>query len=61
MIMLISRQYLVDTLHRLSYEQAAEVAERELPDPADSEEVAKLGERLGIYFDDIISGMGGSP
>jgi hypothetical protein len=48
-------------LRRMDYEQAADVAERELPDPVDSEEVAKLGERLGIFFDDLISGMGGSP
>jgi len=61
MIMLISRQHLVDMLRRMDYKQAAEVAERELPDPVDSEEAAKLGERLGIFFDDLISGMGGSP
>jgi hypothetical protein len=61
MIMLVSRQYVVDTLRRMDYEQAAEAAERELPDPVDSEEVAKLGERFGIFFDDLISRMGGSP
>jgi hypothetical protein len=61
MIMLINRQYLVDMLRRMDYEQAAEVAERELPDPVDSTEAAKLGEQLGIFFDDLISGMGGSP
>ena len=59
--MLISRQYLVDMLRRMDYAQAADVAERELPDPVDSEEVAKLGQRFGIFFDELISRMGGSP
>ena len=59
--MLLSRQYVVDTMRKLGYEQAAKAAERELPDPVDSEEVAKLGQRFGIFFDELISRMGGSP
>jgi hypothetical protein len=61
MIMKVSRQSVVDLLRRLGYEQAAENAMRELPDPVDTEEAAKLGERYGIYRDDLISRMGGSP
>ena len=57
----VSRQYVVDMLRRLGYGRAAEDAERELPDPVDTEEAAKFGERHSIYRDDLISNMGGSP
>ena len=59
--MKVSRQFVVDILHRMGYEGAAEDAARELPDPVDTEEAAKFGEQHGIFRDDLISGMGGSP
>jgi hypothetical protein len=61
MIMEFSRQSVVDMLRRMGYEPAAEAAARELPDPVDSEDAAKFGERHGIFRDDLISAMGGSP
>jgi hypothetical protein len=57
----VSRQSVVDLLRRLGYERAAEDVERELPDPVTYEQAAKFGERYGIYRDDLISRMGGSP
>ena len=59
--MLVSRQSVVDMLRRMGFEPAAEAAARELPDPVDREDAAKFGERHGIFRDDLISGMGGSP
>jgi hypothetical protein len=61
MIMELSRQSVVDMLRRMGYEPAAETAARELPDPVDYEQVAKFGEQHGIFRDDLISAMGGSP
>jgi hypothetical protein len=61
MIMELSRQSVVDMLRRMGYEPAAEAAARELPDPVDYEQVAKFGEQHGIFRDDLISAMGGSP
>ena len=57
----LSRQSVVDMLRRMGYEPAAEAAARELPDPVDSEDAANFGERHGIFRDDLISAMGGSP
>ena len=56
-----SRQWVVDTLREIGYPQAAESAQRELPDPVEIEEITKFGERHGITIDTLISGMGGSP
>jgi hypothetical protein len=61
MIMLVSRQSLVDMLRRMGFEPAAEAAARELPDPVDSEDAAKFAEQHGIFRDDLTDGMGGSP
>jgi hypothetical protein len=61
MIMELSRQSVVDVLRRMGFESAAEAAERELPDPVDSEDAAKFAEQHGIFRDDLISAMGGSP
>jgi hypothetical protein len=57
----VSRQFVVGTLRRMGLEQAAEAAARELPDPVTYEQAARFGERHGIFLDDLISGMGGSP
>jgi hypothetical protein len=56
-----SRQSVVDRLRKMGFEPAAEAAGRELPDPVTYEQAAKFGERYGIFLDDLISSMGGSP
>jgi hypothetical protein len=55
------RQWLVDTLRRLGYTEAADDAVRDLPDPVSLEEVTKFADRYGISRDEVISQMGGSP
>jgi hypothetical protein len=55
------RQWFVDTLRRLGYTEAADAAERELPDQVSLEEVKKFTDRYNISRDEVISQMGGSP
>jgi uncharacterized protein YidB (DUF937 family) len=55
------RQWVVDMLRRAGYRQAAEAAERELPDPVTLEQVQEFADRHGISRDEIISQLGGSP
>jgi hypothetical protein len=55
------RQWLVDTLRRLGYPQAAEDAARELPEQVSLEEVQKFADRQGLSRDEVVSRMGGSP
>ncbi len=55
------RQWLVNTLRRLGYTQAAQDAARELPNPVSVEEIQKFADRHRISRDEIISQMGGSP
>ncbi len=59
--MKLSRQYVVDLMNRTGYSRVAGLAERELPDPVDLDEVLAFGTRHGISRDDLISRMGGSP
>ena len=47
------RQWLVNTLRRLGYPQAAEDAARELPE--------QVPDRHGLSRDEVVSRMGGSP
>ena len=55
------RRWFVETLRRLGYTEAAETAERELPDRVSLEEVTKFADRYNISRDEVISQMGGSP
>jgi hypothetical protein len=55
------RQWVVDSLRRLGFTQAAEDAARELPDQVSLEEIQKFADRHGISRDEVISRMGGSP
>ena len=55
------RQWLVDSLRHVGLTQAAEDAERELPEQVSLEEIKKFADRHGISRDEIISRMGGSP
>ena len=55
------KRWFVHTLRRLGYTEAAEEAERELPDPVSLEEVKKFADRYNISRDEVMSQMGGSP
>lgn len=55
------RQWVVDTLRRLGYENEAEDAARELPDPVDQEQLTEFGDRHGISAAELTDRMGGSP
>jgi hypothetical protein len=55
------RQWFVSTLRRLGYTEAAEEAERELPDPVSTDELIKFADRYNISRDEVMSQMGGSP
>jgi hypothetical protein len=55
------KQWFVKTLRRLGYTEAAEEAERELPDPVSLEELKTFTDRYNISRDEVISQMGGSP
>ena len=55
------RQWFLDTLRRLGYTEAADAAERELPDSVSLEELKKFADRYGISRDEVMSQMGGSP
>jgi hypothetical protein len=59
--MAYDRQWLIDTLRRLGYTEAADQAARELPDQLSDEQVRKFGDRYGISRDELASRMGGSP
>jgi hypothetical protein len=55
------RQWFLDTLRRLGYTEAADAAERELPDSVSLEELKKFTDRYNISRDEVMSQMGGSP
>jgi len=55
------RQWVVDTLHRLGYTQAADEAAQELPEQVSMEQLLDFADRYGISRDEVISRMGGSP
>jgi hypothetical protein len=55
------KQWFVKTLRRLGYTEAAEEAERELPDPVSLEELKTFTDRYNISRDEVMSQMGGSP
>lgn len=55
------RQWFIHTLRRLGYTEAAEEAERELPDPVSTDELIKFADRFNISRDEVMSQMGGSP
>jgi hypothetical protein len=55
------RQWVVDTLRRLGYTQAADEAAQVLPDQVSVEQLLDFADRYGISRDEVISRMGGSP
>ena len=56
-----SRQWLVDTLYRLGYTQAADDALHDLPDQIEVKQLEEFGDQHGISRDDLVDRMGGSP
>jgi hypothetical protein len=56
-----SRQEIVTLMRRTGYTELADEAERVLPDPVDSDQLAAFAQSHGVTRDDIISEMGGSP
>jgi len=59
--MQFSRQHVVDLLRRTGLADAADEAERVLPDPVDLDTVIQWGAKHGVTRDDLVSRMGGSP
>jgi hypothetical protein len=55
------RQWVVDTLRRLGYTQAADEAAQVLPEQVSVEQLLDFADRYGISRDEVISRMGGSP
>jgi hypothetical protein len=59
--MAYSRQWLVDTLRRLGYREAADEALRELPEEFDLEVLTAFGDRHGLSRGEMMNRMSGSP
>ena len=57
----LTRQHVVDVLHKAGLPDMANEALRDLPDPVDSEQVAAWAVPYGINMDELINRMGGSP
>ena len=55
------KRWFTNTLRRLGYTEAAETAERELPDPVSLDEIKTFADRYNISRDEVMSQMGGSP
>ncbi len=55
------RQWVIETLRRLGLTEAADEAEKVLPDPVSLAELLEFGDRYGISRDELTSRMGGSP
>ena len=56
-----SRQWVVDTLRRIGYPEAADEALRIFPDEINLEQLQEFGDRHHISRDELVSRMGGSP
>ena len=56
-----SKQKITDMLRHAGFDEAADAAERELPDPVDLEQAIAFGTKHGVTRDALISEMGGSP
>jgi hypothetical protein len=55
------RQQMIDLLRRLGYLQAADEAERVLPDVVSAEQFRQFTGEHQISRDELVSRMGGSP
>ena len=59
--MAVSKQWAVDVMRRLGFTDAADDAERELPDPVEMTQLEEFGDRHGISRGALMDRMGGSP
>jgi hypothetical protein len=59
--MTYTKEWLVGTLQRLGYVDAAEEALRELPEEFDLQQLEEFGDRHGLSRGDLVDRMGGSP
>jgi hypothetical protein len=57
----LTRQHVVDTFRAAGLPEVADAAQRELPDPVDSEKVAAWAVPYGINLGALMDRMGGSP
>ena len=57
----LTRQHVIDVLHKAGLPEMADKALHDLPDPVDSEQVAAWAVPYGINMDELINRMGGSP
>jgi hypothetical protein len=57
----LTRQHVVDLLRRAGLSDMADAAQRDLPDPVDSEQVAVWAAPHGINMSELMDRMGGSP
>ena len=57
----LTRQHVVDMLRRAGLSDIADAAQRDLPDPVDSEQAAAWAVPYGINMGELIDRMGGSP
>jgi hypothetical protein len=56
----LTRQHVVDMLRKAGLPEVADDAQRELPDPVDSEQVAVWAVPYGINMGELMDRMGGS-
>jgi hypothetical protein len=56
-----SRKKVADRFRHAGFAEAADAAERELPDPVELEQAIEFGSKHGVTRDALISEMGGSP
>jgi hypothetical protein len=59
--MQVTKRHIIDVLRTAGLPQAAEEANRSLPDEVEMERAAQFLGRYGITKDQLISRMGGSP
>ena len=57
----LTRQHVIDMLRMAGLPEAADDAQRDLPDPVDSEQVATWAVPYGINMGALMDRMGGSP
>jgi hypothetical protein len=57
----LTKQHVVDLLRRAGLSDMADAAQRDLPDPVDSEQVAAWAAPHGINMGELMDRMGGSP
>ena len=59
--LLIAKREIVEMLRRAGLPEAADEADRSLPDRVELERAQEFGARYGITRDELIRRMGGSP